>query len=88
MICDNDDKYGVHFERTVAGDGIELIHTTPYAPKANALCERFIGSVRRECLNQRIPEPTNVISPPERKPRKVMTLPVLGGLHHDYRWAA
>jgi transposase InsO family protein len=35
----------------LAGAGVELIHTPPYAPKANAICEGFIGSVRRECLD-------------------------------------
>jgi putative transposase len=52
LICDNDDKYGLQFEHAVAGAGMELIHTPPFAPKANALCERFIGTVRRECLDQ------------------------------------
>jgi putative transposase len=51
LICDNDDKFGPRFERAVEGAGIDLIHTPPYAPKANAICERFIGSVRRECLD-------------------------------------
>jgi putative transposase len=51
LICDNDDKFGLCFEHAVEGAGIELIHTPPYAPKANAICERFIGSVRRECLD-------------------------------------
>jgi putative transposase len=39
------------FERAVAGAQIELLHTPFQAPRANALCERFIGSVRRECLD-------------------------------------
>jgi transposase InsO family protein len=51
LICDNDDKYGLRFEQAAKGAGIEIIHTPLYAPKANALCERFIGSVRRECLD-------------------------------------
>jgi transposase InsO family protein len=51
LICDNDDKFGLHFEQAVKGAGIDLIHTPPYAPKTNAICERFIGSVRRECLD-------------------------------------
>ncbi len=33
------------------GSGIELIHTPHEAPQANAICERFVGSLRRECLD-------------------------------------
>jgi transposase InsO family protein len=119
LICDNDDKYGVQFEHAVAGAGIDLLHTPPDAPQANALCERFIGIIRRECLDyililgekhvrrvvhdycqffnqarphqgldQRIPVPANVIAPPAHRPHQVIALPILGGLHHDYRWAA
>jgi putative transposase len=51
LICDNDDKYGLLFERAVAGVHIELLHTPYHAPKANALCERFLGTVRRDCLD-------------------------------------
>lgn len=51
LIYDNDGKYGDRFERIAAGTGSEVIHTTVGAPKANAVCERFIGSVRREMLD-------------------------------------
>jgi len=119
LICDNDDKFGPRFERAVKGAGIDLIHTPPYAPKANAICERFIGSVRRECLDhililsgnhvrpvireycvffnqarphqgidQQIPMPLHAIGQPEYAHRKVIGLPILNGLHHDYQWAA
>jgi hypothetical protein len=33
------------------GSGIEVLTTPDQAPKANAICERFLGSVRRECLD-------------------------------------
>jgi transposase InsO family protein len=51
LICDNDDKYRVLLERAVAGVHTELLHTPFQAPKANSLCERFLGTVRRECLD-------------------------------------
>ena len=51
LICDNDGKYGPLFDHAVDGVGITLIHTPPYAPQANAICERFMGSVRRELLD-------------------------------------
>jgi transposase InsO family protein len=35
----------------VAGTGIEILRTPHRAPRANAVCERFLGSVRRECLD-------------------------------------
>ena len=42
-------KYGPSFDRVVAG--IEVLKTPYKAPKANATCERFLGSLRREWLN-------------------------------------
>ena len=51
LICDNDKKYGPMFERVAQASGIEVIHTPYEAPRANAICERFVGSLRRECLD-------------------------------------
>ena len=39
------------FARVASGTGIEVLRTPYGAPKANAICERFLGSVRRECLD-------------------------------------
>jgi putative transposase len=49
LIRDNDDKYGAHFKRVAAG--IKILRTPVQAPRASAICERFLGSVRRECLD-------------------------------------
>ena len=51
LIRDNDSKFGANFARMANVSGIELLRTPYRAPKANAVCERFLGSVRRECLN-------------------------------------
>ena len=51
LIRDNDAKFGLQFARVAAGAGIEILKTPYHAPKANAICERFLGSVRRECLD-------------------------------------
>jgi hypothetical protein len=42
-------KYGTSLDRVAAG--IDVLKTPYRAPKANAICERFLGSLRRECLN-------------------------------------
>ena len=53
MICDNDTKYGpvFHAAATLCACGLNVIHTPYAAPRANAFCERFVGSLRRECLD-------------------------------------
>jgi transposase InsO family protein len=51
IIRDNDSKYGVDFDRVAATTAIRVLHTPIRGPHANAICERFIGSVRRECLD-------------------------------------
>jgi len=51
LIRDRDSKYGDDFARVAKASSIEVLKTPFRAPKANAICERFLGSVRRECLD-------------------------------------
>jgi putative transposase len=51
LIRDNDSKFGSCFARVAATSGIKILKTPYHAPRANAICERFLGSVRRECLD-------------------------------------
>ena len=120
LIRDNDSKFGVDFARVAKTSGIEILKTPYHAPRANAICERFLGSVRRECLDhllilhekqlqrvlnayvayfnqarphqgikQQIPEPkAESDTSTSHACGKVISFPVLGGLHHDYRRSA
>ncbi len=54
LIRDNDAKYGPHFGAVAIGIGIEGLRTPIHAPRANAICERLLGSVRRECLDHMV----------------------------------
>ncbi len=51
LIRDNDRKLGQHFAQVAATSGIKVLRTPYRTPQANAVCERFLGSVRRECLD-------------------------------------
>jgi putative transposase len=51
LLRDNDKKFGQHFARVAATSGIKVLRTPYRTPQANAICERFLGSVRRECLD-------------------------------------
>jgi putative transposase len=51
LIRDNDKKYGGQFQHVVNGADIEILKTPAEAPRANVFCERFLGSLRRECLD-------------------------------------
>jgi transposase InsO family protein len=51
LIRDNDGKFGLGFARVAQTSNIEILKTPYSAPRANAICERFLGSVRRECLD-------------------------------------
>jgi putative transposase len=51
LIRDNDRKFGWAFSAVAKASGIEILQTPYRAPRAKAVCERFIGSGRRECLD-------------------------------------
>jgi putative transposase len=51
LIRDHDGKYGPRFDQLAIASGIRVLRTPVRAPRANGTCERFLGSVRRECLD-------------------------------------
>ena len=118
LIRDNDSKFAAQFAQVAAGSRITVLRTPVRAPRANAACERFLGSVRRECLDhllilnegqlrrafreycayfnaarphqglgQAIPgAPGPALR--SRSAAPIVAIPILGGLHHDYRRAS
>lgn len=116
LIRDNDDKFGEAFTRVAEGAEINLLRTPYQTPQANGMCERFLGSLRRECLDhclilnrrqlhrvikayqayfnharphqgieQQVPCESNRLEAPPVG-GKLVSRPVLGGLHHEYFW--
>jgi putative transposase len=55
IIHDRDAIFSSEFDASVAGLGLEVIKTPVRSPQANSLCERLIGTIRRECLDWMIP---------------------------------
>ena len=51
LLHDRDSKYASHFSAVAAGSGIKELRTPYRAPRANGICERYMGSLRRECLD-------------------------------------
>jgi transposase InsO family protein len=51
LVHDRDSIYGAGFRERVRGMGSRLLATPPRPPKANAFCERVIGTLRRDCFD-------------------------------------
>jgi putative transposase len=52
LIRDRDQKFTHRFDETFRSDGIEIVRTPFCAPQANGMAERFVRTVRSECLDR------------------------------------
>jgi putative transposase len=55
LICDRDRKWSGEVRRQLRNAGTRVVLTPARAPNANAYAERFVRSVKEECLDRLIP---------------------------------
>ena len=122
LIHDRDSIFSPQLDQSIRHLGLRVVKTPPQTPQANALCERLIGTLRRECLDFLIPLtahhlrcilhgwvrhyntgrlhmslgpgipqrpshlPAALQAHRHRLPEhlRVVTRPILSGLHHEY----
>ena len=54
LVCDRDTKFTEQFRRILKDAGVDTVLTPYRAPSCNAFAERFVRSVKEECLNRMI----------------------------------
>jgi transposase InsO family protein len=55
LICDRDRKWSASVCQRLGEVGVRVVRTPYQAPNANAYAERFVRSIKEECLDRLIP---------------------------------
>ncbi len=54
LICDRDSKFTDQFRRVLKDSGVDTVLTPYRAPNCNAYAERFVRSIKEECLSRMV----------------------------------
>ena len=52
LLRDRDGKFARSFDEVFWADGVRIVKTPVRAPRANAICERVIATLRHECFDR------------------------------------
>jgi transposase InsO family protein len=52
LLCDRDTKWSVAVRQLLSDTGLHVVQTPYRAPNANAHAERFVRSIKEECLDR------------------------------------
>jgi transposase InsO family protein len=52
LIRDRDTMFTAAFDAVFAAEGVQIVLSPPRAPRANAICERVVGTLRREVFDR------------------------------------
>jgi putative transposase len=52
LLRDRAGQFTSSFDAVFTAEGIRIVASPPQAPRANAICERIIGTLRRELLDR------------------------------------
>jgi putative transposase len=55
LIHHRDSIFARSLDESIRNLGLTVLKSPPHSPQANAICERVIGTIRRECLDWFIP---------------------------------
>ena len=55
LLHDRDSIFAASLDESIKRLGLTVLKSPPRSPKTNAICERLIGTIRRECLDWLIP---------------------------------
>jgi transposase InsO family protein len=55
LLHDRDSIFAQHLDESIGRLGVTVLKSPPRSPMANAICERVIGTIRRECVDWVIP---------------------------------
>jgi transposase InsO family protein len=55
LLHDRDSIFAKQLDESIKALGLSVLKSPPRSPKANSICERVIGTIRRECLDWLIP---------------------------------
>jgi len=55
LLHDRDSIFSRNFDASIKALALQALKSPPHCPQANVICERLIGTIRRECLDWLIP---------------------------------